>query len=443
MQSRIVNFTYIKDILKIAVPIIFGNLGFILIGVGDVIVAGRHSTDTLAAISLATAITNCIMIFGIGVLVCISAILSNYRGEGKDIQKYFYPSMKFAFILSVLICLVILGCIPFIDNLGFEHRLVPMIKDYFLITAFATFGGYFHCATKEYLQAYEIVVFPNLLTIFCIFFNVILNIIFAFGCGFIPEMGAKGLAIASLITRYFMGIVLIFYCYKKLNIKIGKVAGYYKDLIKVGLPSSFAVLIEFVGFNIIAVVMGRISGIYAAAHNIICTLTSVSFMVPLAISNAMAVKVGFSNGAKNYFDLKNYAYSGIIFSIAFMACSAVIIGIFPEFIISLFTTDIELINVCVPIVYVLCFFQVFDGLQVALAGVFKGLKNTKIVMVSNVISYWIIAFPLGCLLGLHFKMNLIGFWFSLAFSAIILCSIMFIIMYKKFKNLDTVSLNVS
>ena len=82
---------YIKDILHIALPIIMGNLGFILIGVGDVIVAGRHSTDTLAAVSLATAIINCIMMLGIGVISSISAILSNYRGAGKQAEKYFYP----------------------------------------------------------------------------------------------------------------------------------------------------------------------------------------------------------------------------------------------------------------------------------------------------------------------------------------------------------------
>jgi MATE family multidrug resistance protein len=253
-------------------------------------------------------------------------------------------------------------------------------------------------------------------------------------------MGAKGLAIASLITRYFMGIVLIIYCYIRLYILKGnKDIHYYIDLIKIGLPSSFAILIEFTGFNIIAVVMGRVSGIYAAAHNIICTLTSVSFMVPLAISNAMSVKVGFSNGAKNYMDLKKYAYSGISFSVIFMLLSAIIIGLFPEFLTSLFTPDIELIKVCVPVVYILCLFQVFDGLQVSLAGIFKGIKQTKIVMISNAISYLILSFPLGCLLGLHYKMNLVGFWAALCFSAIVLCSIMFIVMLRQFKKYDSIN----
>ena len=428
--------TYSKSLFELALPIIMGNLGFIMIGVGDVVVAGRHSTDTLAAISLATAITNCIMIFGIGILTTISAILSNYRGEGKEIQKYFYPSIKFALLLGLFASAIMLGCIPFIDKLGFAPHLVPIIKDYFFITAFATFGGYLHCATKEYLQAFEIVMFPNILTIFCIFLNLGLNILFVFGCGIIPEMGAIGLAISSLLVRYFMGIVLIIYALFKIKVIYFKDYKYFKDLLRVGLPASTAVMIEFTGFNIIAVVMGRVASVYAAAHNLICTMTSVAFMIPLAVSNATAVKVGYSNGAKDYITLKNYAYTALQIAVIVMVISALILGLMPEFLTGLFTKDRELINVCVPIIYVLCAFQVFDGLQVTFSGIFKGLKKTKVVMISNFVSYWVISFPLGCLLAFNFHMNLIGFWSGLCISSVILCTIMYISMERQFRKLS-------
>ena len=427
--------TYAKNLLQMAGPIIMGNLGFIMIGVGDVVVAGRHSTETLAAISIATAITNCILMLGIGILTTSSAILSNYRGGGKNIEKYFYPSIKATAILSVIASGIIFACIPFIDKIGYSADLAKVIKDYFFITGFAVFGGYLHCAMKEYLQAFEIVVFPNLLTIFCVFLNLGLNILFVFGCGIIPEMGAIGLAISSLIVRYFMGIVLFTYCLVKIKIKYYKDFNYYKDLIKVGLPSSLAIMIEFAGFNIIAVIMGRVAGIYAAAHNLLCTFTSVSFMIPLAISNATAVKVGFANGAKDYPTLKKYAYTCILMAIGIMAISAIIIGLFPEFLTGLFTKDKELIKVCVPIVYVLCVFQIFDGLQVSLAGIFKGLKQTKIVMISNFIAYWFVSFPLGCIMAFKFNLNLIGFWYGLFVSSVIIVLIMLITMLKRFKKL--------
>ena len=424
---------YIKDIANIAGPIILGNLGFIMIGVGDVIVAGRYSTDTLAAVSLATAIINCIMIFGIGILGSTSAILSNYRGAGKEAEKYFYPSLKFASILSVIMSILIAAFIPLIDKFGFEAKLVPLIKDYFWITVFSTFGAYIHCVVKEFLQAFEIVVFPNILTVICIFINLGLNVILAFGWGIIPEMGTAGLALASLITRYIMGIVLLVYCYRKVNIKHHKDKNYYKDMLRVGVPASLAVMIEFIGFNAITIILGRISGIYAAAQNIVCTLTSVSFMVPLAISNATAVKVGFANGAKYFKSLKTYAYTGIAMCVAFMTCSAIVVGIFPELLLSLFTKDAELVEVCIPVVYMLCAFQVFDGLQVALAGVFKGIKQTGVVMLANFIAYWLISIPLGCYFGLKLKLNLLGFWYSLGISAVVLCTIMLVTLIKKFK----------
>ena len=194
-------------------------------------------------------------------------------------------------------------------------------------------------------------------------------------------------------------------------------------------------MIEFVAFNSITVIMGRVSGIYAAAQNIICTITSVSFMVPLAIGNAAGVKVGFSNGAKLYKDLKRYACAALSLSAGFMACSAIIIAIAPGVITSLFTTDLELIKVCVPIIYTLCFFQVFDGIQAALSGIFRGLKHTEVIMIANFIAFWLVALPLGCLLALYFKLNLMGFWYALIVSVIILCTIVFTNLLKRFKEM--------
>ncbi len=72
---------YMKELFKLASPMIMGSLGIILIGAGDVFVAARHSTDTLASISIANSILTCIFLFGIGLLASISPLLSNFRGS--------------------------------------------------------------------------------------------------------------------------------------------------------------------------------------------------------------------------------------------------------------------------------------------------------------------------------------------------------------------------
>ena len=123
-------------------------------------------------------------------------------------------------------------------------------------------------------------------------------------------------------------------------------------------------------------------------------------------------------------------------AVAFMACSSIVVSTFPKFLVSLFTKDQDLINVCIPIVFALCFFQVFDGLQVALAGIFRGLKQTGIVMISNFIGYWLVSIPLGCLLAFKYNMDLLGFWYGLVCAAVVLCSIMFTTMLIKFKKMN-------
>lgn len=415
-----------------------GNLGFILIGAGDVLIAGHHSTDTLAAISIATAITNCIQTFGIGLIASVSPLLSNFRGERKSAKKYFFPTIRFSMFLSVLVMFAVLASIPLIDYLHFEAKLVPMIKQYMFVTAFATFGGYLHAALKEFLQAFEIVLFPNLVTVFSVFLNIALNIILVFGLGPIPSLGVLGLAVASFIVRYFMGFALLIYCFSVMNFNNYKDFDYYKSLIKIGIPISCAIMVEFIAFNSIAIIMGRVSGVYAAAQNLVCTLTTVSFMVPLAISNAIAVKVGFANGAGNIKDLKRYSFVGIVMSVGFMLCSAFIFATFPQFLVKLFTQDNNLIKISIPVLYILSVFQVFDGLQVALSGIFKGMKKTGVVLISNFVAYWLISIPLGYTLAFHFHLNLRGFWYGLASAAIILCAMMSVMLLKSIKKMETV-----
>ena len=435
-MSKIEFRHYARELLNIALPIIMGNLGFILIGAGDVLIAGRHSTDTLAAISIATAITNCIQTFGIGLIASVSPLLSNYRGEKKSAKKYFFPTLRFAMLLGFIIMIAVLAFIPAVDYMKFEDKLIPLIKEYMFVTAFATFGGYLHAAVKEYLQAFEIVLFPNLLTVFSVFLNVILNIILVFGLGPIPSMGVLGLAIASFIVRYFMGLVLLLYCFIIMKHRNYEEKGYYKSLIKIGLPISFAILVEFVAFNSVAIVMGRVSGIYAAAQNLICTLTTISFMVPFAISNAISVKVGFANGAGNIYDLKRYSLVGLIMCVGFMICSSIIFSSFPKVLVGLFTVDKQLFEISVPVLYILSIFQIFDGLQIALAGIFKGIKRTGVVLAANFTAYWLLFLPLGYALAFHYNLMLQGFWWGLVIAAIALCVIMLSILTKNIKSLE-------
>ena len=427
---------YILELLNIAYPIILGNIGFILIGVGDVIVAGRHSTETFASISIANAIIHCIMTISMGLIAGISPLLSNLRGENVKIEKFFYPSIRFSMIMAFLMSIFILLFIPIIPHMGYDPVLQKNIQEYMFISALSTFGGCLHMCLKEFLQAFEIVLFPNLLTIFCVFLNLFLNILFVFGFGAIKPMGVIGLAISSLIVRYFMGFVLLGYCYINMSLKNYSDFSFYKNLIKIGLPISLAIMIEFVAFNSITILLGTFSGTFAATQNLILTLTTISFMIPFAISNAIAVKVGFSNGAGKFNDIKNYSFWGALMSVCFMAFSSVVFISFPKLIVNLFTYDAEIYKLAVPIMIILACFQIFDGLQISLQGILKGLKKTFVLIWANFVAYWLVSLPIGIVLGLKFKYYLAGFWIGILCAGIVLCvflSIYLKICFKKFQ----------
>ena len=96
----------------------------------------------------------------------------------------------------------------------------------------------------------------------------------------------------------------------------------------------------------------------------------------------------------------------------------------------------NLIKISVPILYILAIFQVFDGLQISLAGIFKGMKRTGVVLLSNFIAYWLISIPVGYTLAFHYHLNLKGFWIGLASAAVILCVIMSVMLLKSIKKLE-------
>ena len=428
---------YANELLKLTIPMLMGGIGFAFIFVGDVFVAARYSTEVLAAVSISGAITSIIFMFGIGMLSSVSAYLSNRLGAKKSAKSYLIPSIKFAEILAFISFLAILAVIPFFKKLGFNEKLIPMMNIYTFIFAFSTFGDYLFKTMKEFLQSYKIVFIPNLIVIIAIFVNLIANWVLAFGVGPIPEMGAAGLALATVISRTFMGLSVFFFYLYKFKIKTVNKAytDYYKSLIDIGLPISLAICIEFLAFNIITVFMGRIAGIYAAAASILIAIINTTFMVPMSVSIATTIKIGYSNGAKNLQDIKRYSFVSCFISEIFMLLCGIIIAIFPVQIIKLFTSDTALIKIMIPIMILLAVFEITDGLQVTLSGIFKGLKDTKIVMITNFISYLIIGLPIGAYLALVKGQNLFGFWIGLSVTSVLLCIIMGLRLLSKLKRL--------
>lgn len=428
---------YTKELIILSWPMIIGNMGNMLIGVEDVFVAAKHSTDTLAAISVATAIFMSIFISGIGLLMSISPIVSNRRGGKKRSKNLLMMTVIYSLILSVIFFAITRLSLIFIEKIGLTPVLTPLVKEYIDICSFSIFGAYLYNALKEFLQAYEIVLFPNIVSLAAIIINPFICFALVFGWWGLPALGVKGLAITAVIIRTFMGLSLFVFCHRFLRNQISKTLEYIKELLKVGWPIAVSLFVEFSGFNITAILVGKISSVLTAAHNIIITFASTTFMIPLAISNAMAVKIGYANGQKNLKSLKRYAIYGIAMIFLFMSFTAFMFVKFPIQLIQIFTTDPLVIQAALPVILIVAGFQIFDGLQVGFSGVLKGLKLTKPIMLTTAIAYWIIGIPLGCTLAFKYNQGLYGLWMGLAVALLSAAIISGIIIMLKLKQMES------
>lgn len=415
--------SYFTDILILAIPILIGELGHNLIGATDVLVVARYSIDSLAAISIANSIIFSIFIFGLGVVLAVSIILPNLRGTKQKIKKYLPSTLTFSVILAAtftLICFLTKYIVPY---LGFDSHLIPYIQEYIAIVSFSMFGMFIFEGVKQFLQSYEIVNFPNFLLISAVLLNVVLDILFVFGFGFIPSMGSKGAAIATLTVRTLIGLIMLIYIFRFIDFKAKLDFSYMKQLVKVGTPIGVALLLEFLAFNVITILVGRESGLLAAIHNILITIASATFMVPMSIGVALSVKVAYYYGAKKCREIRNFSVAGSILGVGFMVVTALLLAVFPQQIIGIFTKDIEVFKIALPIVSVVAMYQIFDGFQVIMGSILKGFKMTKFVSNAVLIGYWCVGAPVATLLVYKYGLSLQGYWIALAVS---LCTMGFV-----------------
>ncbi len=430
----------ILNLLKLSLPILGGNLSQILVGFADSITAGRYSTLALGAISVASAILMTITIGAVGLLLSISPVVSNYRGQKMPAKRYFSLILIFSIIVSIPFFLIVQLFLAHINLVGFEPELRDLVYEYVNICSWTIFPVALFVAMKEFLQAYEKVIYPNVLSFLMVFLNVILNFVFTFGYDFgsfsIPSMGLVGIAIATFISKTLIAILLAIYCLPLFKNGIFRARNFIKELLKVGVPISAAIFFEFVGFNLTAVLIGRFSAMFAAVHNVILCIANVTFMIVLSVSNAASIKIGYFNGAGDIRNVEKYSIANIIIVIFICIASFCVLLGFSDEIIKIFSSDPEVIAWCKKILKIALAFLFFDGIQGACVGILKGLKDTKIIMFTMLFSYLLIAIPLGSYLAYYKNIVLEGYWIALAiaiFVVMLITSTKVILNIKKLK----------
>ena len=169
--------TLIPNLLKLTGPIIAGQLGMMLIAAGDVYIATLFSTKAVASIGVANGFINPIFLFGIGLMMGVSPILAKRRGEGKKDEEDLISIILYSLLIGLVLTFITLVSMPLMYHLGIEPELLPSMEAYIEIVAWSLPFAIVFTGVREYLQSYEKVLIPNLISVTAVVFNLIVNLI--------------------------------------------------------------------------------------------------------------------------------------------------------------------------------------------------------------------------------------------------------------------------
>ncbi|MDX5340674.1 MAG: MATE family efflux transporter [Cyclobacteriaceae bacterium] len=414
---------HLKTTLILAYPVMLSQLGQVAVGVADSMMVGRLGAVPLAASSLANSIFFVIMMFGIGISMGITPLVSVADGKGKTkrISRLFSHGLWINLITSLVLMMVILGLSQGLHYLNQPEEVVILSIPYlFIITAsllpmmvFQTFKQMAE-GLSQTKQAMYITVFANLV-------NVFLNWVLIWGKFGFPAMGLNGAGLATLISRVLMmlmmgGYILSSQRYKKYHLKLRNQTAsllMFGRILKIGIPTGFQFIFEVSAFGTAAIMMGWIGVNALAGHQIALNLASISYMLATGLATAGMIRVSNQIGKGDFKAMREAGMVVFALVMGFMFFCGVIFFAFRFFLPTLYIDDPEVISLSASLLIIAGLFQISDGVQVVGLGVLRGMEDVKVPTLVTLMAYWVLGLPLGYVLAFELGFAEKGIWYGL------------------------------
>lgn len=412
-----------RKLLALGGPIVATQLLGIGLNLTDTIMAGNLSALDLAGVAIGNSLYLPLTIFCFSVMHAITPIVGEHLGArrffeiGKSARQLFWLVM----MLSLPTFFIIRNISFLMGVIGVTPEIIPLADGYldavswgapfiFLFAGFRNFGeGLGVSRPAMYITASSI------------FINILANYALMYGKFGFPALGAIGTGYATSIVHLYVAVVFFFFLkgfkpFKRFHI-FSRTKGpewkYIKEILNVGIPNGISSSLEVFLFASVSLLMGRLSTEAAASHQIAINVAATMFMIPVGLSMAISQRVGFSIGQGSMELARFRGFHGIAIGTLCMMLTAIFLFSFPELIASIYTSDAEVIGLTISLIFMAAIFQISDGLQVTAFAALRGLKDTRMPMLYNFISYWLIGFPVGYYLGIVSPMGPKGLWVGL------------------------------
>ncbi len=420
--------SYIRELFFFSLPVVGGKICEIFFGIGDVLVAGRYSTIVLGALGVANAFLFPFLVFGLGIISAISPLKARRIGAGKSTKLVPATSLTLSVLVGIILTtLSLLNCRFIVPLVGYEPEFQKLVQEYLYICSFSITPALVFSAIKELLLARSHIVVPNLLIFLFNFFNIAVNILLMFGL----NMGIAGAAVATILSRLLMSLTIYLYSKHKTSWHWKVCKGTAYEVLKTGIPIGGIGLVVASVFAIVALLVGKMSVLASATNNVLINITSFTYMIPLALSCVVAVKVGHAYGEGNLQKVKDYTVAASIMGVFVAIVSGVIFLTIPKLVFSIFTNQTEVIEYGAVLLLYVAIYQIPDALQEIFVGALRGLGETAVPLTLSFISIWLIGLSSGCYLAYAKGMGAAGLWAGLSIGLTFLGIFLFIYFVRK------------
>ncbi len=432
-----------KSLIRLATPIILALTLGCSMSVIDTVMSGQVSAQDLAAVSIGAAVWNLTFLTMTAILMALTPQLAKLFGEQKHskIHDWIAGARWFAIGLAGVFYLAGYAGIGLINQLNSDPTTLALAANYVTYIFLGLPAAALLQVHKSLSESSGKTNHILLVTGLGVLLNIPLNYVFIYGITLtngvelIPALGGAGCGLASALIFWmtFIGLVCIQKRDRQLVRKLalhqttpetissdhphsgrtysGRTLSFSwrrpndfktiaRQLMWVGIPIGLAIFAEVSVFTYIPLVIAHLGEIQVASHQIALNVASLMFMIPLGLSQAITVRTGYRVGQKNLSLARTVSLTGIGMAFLFGICSMSIIMLYSNSIPTLYTDNEHVITLAAALLVLAAIFQLSDTVQITAAGALRGYQLTTVPMILTLIAFWVIAMPVGYILGL-------------------------------------------
>jgi MATE family multidrug resistance protein len=373
-----------------------------------------------------------IVIFAMGMMLGLDTLVSHAFGAGRldDCHRWLVHGVVLALVLSLPVTAVLLALSSILEGWGLTPQVLALTRPYLEAVAWSAPPLLVYSAFRRYLQGMGVVRPIMVALLLANIVNVVFNWILIFGHLGAPAMGVSGSAWATVLARVMMAGMLLAVIIRR---ERGRRPGLFETslridpswirrMIRLGLPAATQITLEVGVFAAATALAGRLPPVALAAHQIAVNFAAFTFMVPLGVASAGAVRVGQAIGRRDPEGAARAGWTALLFAVVFMSGSALAFLLIPRVLIGAFTSNRGVIEVGVKLLGVAAIFQLFDGIQAVATGALRGLGDTRTPMLWNLAGHWFVGLPVGYALCFVAGIGVVGLWWGLS-SGLIICGV--------------------